>query len=136
MNPFFKTVIIVTIVILIITLTTVGVLIAYDNNKTEFPPRVDGCPDYWVHASYLKSGDISTDNINMDEIDLDALGDECINIQKLGSCENSYIMDFDQPPYNNDGTKGRNSGACNKYKWAKACHITWDGITNKDNICE
>lgn len=132
MNNFLKTLLIVTIVVLIISLTTIGVIIALDNTKVKFPPRVDGCPDYWVHASYLKSGDVSTDN---NDIDIDKLGDECVNIKKLGTCNDSLIMDFNKPPYNNDGSKGLNTGACNKYKWAKSCNITWDGITNKSNIC-
>ena len=36
--------------------------------------------------------------------------------------------------FNEDIYKGSN-GVCNKMKWANACNITWDGITNKDNDC-
>ena len=28
------------------------------------------------------------------------------------------------------------TGSCKNYKWAKGCDITWDGITNKPDICD
>ena len=29
-----------------------------------------------------------------------------------------------------------NDGPCEKYKWAKNCKTSWDGITNMPNICK
>lgn len=135
MNPFFKNVTIVAIVVLIIALTIVGVVIANDNSEIKFPPRIDSCPDYWVHASYLKDPN-NNSNISSDEIDVNKLNDECINIKHLGTCNpQDSIMDFTVAPYSNSGEKGPSSGMCAKYKWAKQCNITWDGISNRDDLC-
>ena len=38
-------------------------------------------------------------------------------------------MDFNEVPYNTT------NGLCAKYKWAKDCDLTWDGITNNKSIC-
>ena len=135
MNPFFKNALIVATVVLIVALSTVGVIIANDSSNIDFPPRVDSCPDYWVHASYLKDPNNVT-NISSDEIDVKSLNEECINIKNLGSCNpQDQIMDFNAAPYNNEGSSGPSSGMCAKYKWAKQCNITWDGITNRDDLC-
>ena len=39
-------------------------------------------------------------------------------------------MDFTTPQWNGSGT-----GNCTKFKWAKSCNLSWDGITNNANIC-
>tara|TARA_B100000963_G_C22638461_1_gene678985 strand:- start:260 stop:673 length:414 start_codon:yes stop_codon:yes gene_type:complete len=135
MNSFLKNALIVATIVLIIALTLVGVVIANDNSQTKFPPRVDSCPDYWVHASYLKD---PSNKINLEnpDIELNSLTDECVNIKNLGSCNpKEEIMNFNKAPYNNSGDSGSGSGVCAKYKWAKHCNITWDGITNKDDVC-
>ena len=131
MNDFVKQVVMIAVIILIIALTMVGVAISNDNTKVDFPPRIDSCPDYWVNANYLKENNIMLGDTNVDD-----LNEECVNIKKLGSCNpDDRIMDFGKAPYNNPGDNGPDSGMCAKYKWAKSCNITWDGITNKDNIC-
>ena len=135
MNPFFKNALIVATVVLIIALTLVGVIISTDNSKIDFPPRVDSCPDYWVHANYLKdpSNNIILEN---QDIDVKKLTDECVNIKHLGTCNpNEEVMNFNTAPFNNSGDSGSGSGMCAKYKWAKHCSVTWDGITNKDDLC-
>ena len=131
MNEFIQQVLMVAVIVLIAALATVGVAISSDNTKVDFPPRIDSCPDYWVHASYLKNGNIDDSDINMEN-----LNEECVNIKKLGTCNpESEVMDFNTEPYNNPGESGPDSGMCAKYNWAKGCNITWDGITNKDSPC-
>ena len=133
MNEFIRQTILVAIIVLIIALTTVGVAISNDNTKVDFPPRVDSCPDYWVHASYLKNGDVMVGN---SDINVNDLNDECVNIKRMGTCNpQQEIMDFNVAPFNNPGDSGPDSGMCAKYEWAKGCNVTWDGITNKDDIC-
>ena len=38
-------------------------------------------------------------------------------------------MNFTTSPWTGD------DGLCNKSKWAKACNLTWDGVTNNKNAC-
>ena len=35
----------------------------------------------------------------------------------------------------NTGPWASSDGLCNKSKWAKACNLTWDGVTNNKNAC-
>ncbi len=67
------------------------------------------CPDYW-----------SVEGPN-----------KCRNIKKLGKCLTSGpeggIIDFDNDYFNNI-----NTGNYAKCRWAKKCHVAWDGI---DQIC-
>jgi hypothetical protein len=41
---------------------------------------------------------------------------------------------FGDSSYNMPGI-GSTSGACAKKKWAKACSVDWDGLTNNPQIC-
>ncbi|MBI96921.1 hypothetical protein CL656_07245 [bacterium] len=134
MNSFYKNIIFLAVIVLIFSLTLVGVAIANDEVNIKFPPRIDNCPDYWAHANYLKNSD-NVFSLNDSDVNIDDLENECVNIQKLGVCSNKTIMDFDKVPFNNSGDKGPDSGMCAKYKWAKQCKVTWDGITNNDDIC-
>ena len=82
-------------------------------NAKEYPPTQAQCPDYWIDMS----GGIGT-------------GGYCINTKNLGKGECSNRMNF------NTGLWTGDDGLCNKKKWAKACDLTWDGITNNPSVCE
>lgn len=107
---FQKIVLIIASVILILMLTIIGILIDRNEKKMKFPPVVPDCPDYWI--------DTSPDNSM-----------KCENVKNLGSC-NEKVMDFSTSFW-----KG-SEGNCRKYKYARKCNITWDGITNNENICK
>ena len=108
---FQRTVMIVAIVLLICALLMIGTALHNQKNNDDivFPPVVGDCPDYWVNESS----------------DDDKL--KCVNEKKLGSCHAD--MEFSLPMW-----KG-NSGLCNKFKWARDCGITWDGVTNNPKAC-
>ena len=96
---FRQIVVLVAVIVLIVILTIIG----YSLTKAKdvnWPPVVPTCPDYW---------------------ELDGSGN-CMNTKNLGTCKNSK-MDFSIDNY-----LGVN-GACNKYKWATGCGVSWDGIT-------
>ena len=108
MGRFQKIVLISAILILIIALLIIGVSLIY-YKKTNWPPNVSACPDWWV---------------------LDGSGNnqKCINIKDLGVCKpqgnaRHQTMDFNLSPFT--GT----NGTCNKYTWANRCNVSWDGIT-------
>lgn len=67
------------------------------------------CPDYWMVEGPSK----------------------CRNSNKLGKCLTNGVegglMDFDTDFFNNPDT-----GNYAKCRWAKKCHVSWDGV---DQIC-
>jgi len=90
--------------------------LSYAKNSEEWPPIVADCPDYWM-------------------IDGSGNNAKCINVKDLGKCppkgdDKHLTMNFNEDPF-----IGTNE-LCAKYKWAKVCDVTWDGITyGVENPC-
>lgn len=82
----------------------------------KWPPVVSKCPDYWV----LRKDENGEENI-------------CRNIKNLGRSECSKEIKLDTFLYNSKLIADDN---CTKAQWARSCDLTWDGITNKENICD
>jgi hypothetical protein len=105
---FQKIVLTIAIIVLIVVLILIGLSLSKVAYEENWPPIVGACPDYWV--------------------DLSGNGEQCFNSHNLGRCniptkDNENTMNFNQSPFNSiDGT-------CAKYKWAKTCNVSWDGIT-------
>ena len=70
----------------------------------------DSLYDYWLDKS---NGDTS----------------KCVNVKKIGKQRCPKIMDFSKARF--QGSKG----LCTKYKWARKCDITWDGISQLEDPC-
>lgn len=121
MEGFQKIVLFSAIIILIIVLVIIGIALAYAKSGETWPPMVPDCPDYWA----VTGSDISGDSMY-----------KCVNIKDLGSCpaqhgEKHKVMDFNEPMFTGD------DGTCAKYKWARKCGVTWDGITyGVNNPCQ
>ena len=113
MADFKKKVVGTAIVLLIFAILLIGVLLFTGGSDSQWPPVVSECPDYWI-----------------DRVDKDGEAKKCFNVHNLGksSCDN--IMDFSE-----DFWQG-STGDCRKYRWAKDCKLTWDGITNNSTICD
>ena len=113
---FQKIVLTVAIGILIVMLVVIGMALSKASYEQDWPPVVGDCPDYWV--------------------DMSGNGSACLNTHSLGRCnvpteDNKTTMNFNQSPFT------ENNGTCAKYKWAKACKVTWDGITSGvQNPCD
>jgi len=125
MNNFQNGVIIVAGIILVVIMVAVVFALRDSTDDETWPPSMGDCPDYWVDTS--------------------GNGANCINVKYLGTCAgtqdpdaspqnqyaNAQTVDFSVAPFT--GT----TGICNKYKWANACHVAWDGITGTDyNPCD
>lgn len=96
------------IIVLIIILIFLGIGLSQSKKNAKWPPIVANCPDYWM--------------------DLSGNGTSCFNQQSLGTCnipssDDQNVMNFNISPYNTV------DGACAKYKWAKNCGVSWDGVT-------
>lgn len=109
---FYKTVCVVALVILVISLALIGSTMASSKNM-EFPPNISKCPDNY-------------------EIIYDETGKSCENTSnKIYGCSDENFADSS---YNMPGI-GPTSGACAKKTWAKKCRVDWDGLTNNPQIC-
>lgn len=107
---FQKTTMIIAIIILIICLIFIGISLYNSKYNTQYPPVVADCPDYWLD---LSDGD----------------GANCVNKKNLGKSNCNKSMNFSTSFWTGD------EGLCRKYKWARKCNLTWDGVTNGTDAC-
>ena len=143
-----RSIIIFFLVLLIVMLIFMAIVLKSSDAAKVWPPVVSECPDYWYDSYYdinVGSGDDNSNSngdsscpsdlsnqINQSSSFSSGDGVEigtCYNIQNLGDPSCPKEMDFSQDQWT--GT----DGDCNKYRWAKKCDITWDGITNQSNPC-
>jgi len=114
LDSFQKTILTIAIFILLFFLLFIGIMLAYGNKNTKWPPISAACPDYW---------------------DIDSSGN-CVNVRNLGTCpapsgQQNLTMNFKQSPY--IGTMGN----CSKYQWANGCNVSWDGVNyGVNNPCQ
>ena len=99
---FRAIVVLVALIVLIVVLSVIGYVLS-KTKDVNWPPIVPTCPDYW---------------------EVDGSGN-CINSQSLGTCKKPEDNNVD---FTTDNYLGVN-GACNKYKWATGCGVSWDGVT-------
>jgi hypothetical protein len=108
------------IMLFIVVLIVTSVLTYYSMRKElksrGWPPIVSKCPDYWA----LNKDENGEENI-------------CKNTKNLGRVECSKTIDLNTFIYN---SKLLADDDCTKAQWARTCDLTWDGITNKENICD
>jgi hypothetical protein len=110
---FYKTSLMIMVVVLIICLSVLGVVIQSSETSKLYPPTVADCPDYYVKNS---------DGICEDPTQ---------TLSNIESC-NTVNPEADFPKRKGIGKR---SGLCRKKRWAEGCNINWDGITNNENIC-
>jgi hypothetical protein len=120
-GAFQKIVLTVAIVIFIILLMFIGSVLYQNKYSAAFPPVISSCPDYWI--------DRSSQITNPNDASQSTTYGTCYNVKNLGNPSCSKEMNF------NGSAWSGSDGECRKYKWAKGCDLTWDGITNNTNIC-
>jgi len=108
-----KIMLVIASVLLILTLIVVAVSLYNKKYDDKYPPVVAQCPDYWL--------DESTGN--------EVNGSKCVNVKNLGKDSCKTEMDFSKPMWLGD------QGLCNKKRWARACDLNWDGVTNSNFEC-
>ena len=121
MNTFQKTVLTISIIVLIFSLIILGLFLAKSLFEDSYPPVISDCPDYW-DVSYNVNDEVvckNTSTINKGRGDVP--GGECndypVNQFLVSGAQNDDIL-------------------CEKYKWSKKCDITWDGVTNNNKACD
>ena len=108
---FQSIVMMVATILLILSLTLIGISLSNLNSEVKYPPLISDCPDYWTVEKTVNS------NGNTDF--------KCINAKSLGTNGNN-CKEYDNSLSIYKGT----GGLCQKKKWANKCNITWDGVTN------
>ena len=85
-----------------------------DIQKKKWPPTISACPDYWVE-----------DNSGGETL--------CNNTKNLGLDTCPKVVNMDEFEYD---SKLLANNDCDKAKWARSCNLTWDGITNNQDVCK
>jgi hypothetical protein len=121
---FYIIVLIIAIIILILALTSVGLLIGRLNSSKTFPPSASDCPDYWVVNESNGSCTIPT-------------GDLAVNAPASGySTTDTYGLLSDAIKFTDAGWKNEGiSELCAKKKWANKYSVLWSGVSNY-NSCD
>jgi hypothetical protein len=101
---FQKTVLVIAVVLLIISLVVIGLLIKSATLTAKFPPETGKCPDYL--KAHLSNGTLT-----------------CTNPKNLGTCSSVFT------PVGGSDVASITANC----KAAKNCGLTWDGITNVQN---
>jgi hypothetical protein len=116
MDPFYKTVVIVAIVMLILAFVGLGVIMQEQDGNTEYPPQQNSCPDHWISTG---------DNC---KINTDSGGTE-LNVGNFSHESDDYMTYTDVSGVK---TVTFNSSllVCDKKKWANKYNIVWDGVSN------
>ena len=107
---FQSSVLLVANVILIISLCVIGLMLYRQKYNAEYPPIIGDCPDYWETNANMCKADT--------KILTAGLSDAC-----------KGPKDFTGPNYSG------NKGKCEKQKWARSCNLSWDGISNVEDLC-
>jgi len=114
MATFQKIVTVTATIILIISLCFIGLALYRQKYKSDYPPIIANCPDYWIDTSGNGAACKPDPNITNTTADPKCTGE----------------IDFTLPTWS-----GQGSGQCNKYRWAQTCNLSWDGITNNADVC-
>lgn len=132
MEDFFWIILVVAAIILILSMTFVGVVMYTSTSAAVFPPRANACPDYWVVGN--SSGNVTcklntsknkgnyTSNITAGTIPSSA---------DAGGSDTIYSADAKWANWSKYPGK---TGFCAKQAWAVNNGITWDGVSNS-NVC-
>jgi hypothetical protein len=115
---FQKIVLSIAIIVFIILIIFIAILLYRSKYDVKFPPTISQCPDYWIDKQDQNGS-----------ADLNNSSQMCTNVKNLGNVSCDKTMDFTGSFWQGA------TGTCNKYKWAKSCDLTWDGITNNTSAC-
>ena len=158
-NTFEKTVIVIALLVLIVTLIIMAVAL---QNPSASTMTASACPDFFFSSYYtpcaateagccadnVTPSNASNENCNKippapyglcDDGHTPKLedgtcpspeGSKCYNVHGLGLNEgNCAKVDFSGSEYTGS------QGLCNKQKWAEKCKVSWDGVSNLPTAC-
>ena len=132
MEDFFWIILVVAAILLIMSMTFVGVVMYTSTSSAVFPPRANACPDYWdvtsdgkcVPTAGKNLGNLTTATLVAPTVPVDAA---------TTSSSNNAIYSADVRWANAIKFPGK-TGFCAKQAWSVNNGITWDGVSNS-NVC-
>jgi hypothetical protein len=132
MDSFYLIVISIALLLLVLLLVSFGIILKRGKSAVSYPKNPPECPDYWTsNPAVDNTGKVSYTCGLPPQY-------RFAKIQKYGKqsiAETDY--DATKNTINFSSTNwGGTVGACNKYRWAMANNIAWDGITNVSPPCD
>lgn len=144
MELFYIIVSVVTVVILILLLTFVGLMMRNGKKTQQFPPNVEQCPDMWIpDGSYCHFNGVNNGTyvISDDKKYLSKNGTKCaggfepnvapffVNGGSTSLLQNSTTIE----PANSKWSTTGVSAICQQNEWATKYGIQWSGISQLNN---
>lgn len=125
---YYTIVVIIAIVLLIASLSVIGVMMTSGSNKKVFPDFQNNCPDYWKHADPPESNLCYPPTMKVNTPGPDKFAGNAPTIVHAGvKIDTNKITSIDISPTNW-------TSVCDKGKWASMNGIVWDGVSN-NNTC-
>jgi hypothetical protein len=141
MDTFYLIVASVAVLILILLLTSFGIMMKRAKRATSYPENPPHCPDYWDVRPVLNDNSSVSHYCKVPSTitDLTSLKTYYNNSMTIPTADIYTISGDTYINFSSDNWAGT-TGSCYKYKWAGTNNwtksdstnnkITWDGITN------
>ena len=129
---YYTIVLIIAVVILVGSLSVIGVAMTSGSNKKNFPEFQDRCPDYWTNRNtddHLPICVPPTSGINIPSQAAFAGNNPTIShagVTTSTNGNNSSVTKLDLSTNNW-------TSICDKSSWAKKNNILWDGVSNTND---
>jgi hypothetical protein len=133
MDGFYKMVLIVALVLLVIALIGLGILLQHQDSGKAFPPSQNVCPDGWEVTEVTKNESEHDGKTACSYQGATNLGKNFVDISNDAKPNPNYFIDI-------SGTDVENRKKsivfkdsvllCDKRKWANEHGIVWDGVSN------
>tara|TARA_Y100001970_G_C13860912_1_gene664064 strand:+ start:321 stop:716 length:396 start_codon:yes stop_codon:yes gene_type:complete len=130
MNQFNKTVLSISVFVLIISLSILAFFLSKSLHEDSFPPIISDCPDYW---------DVSLNPLVPTDDSVYCKNNTNINVGKrVGSDTSHECYQPDEGIQHKIKWVGLNDQdtLCKKFTWANNCNVVWDGVTNNNKACD
>lgn len=110
------------VALLAVILSVIAYMLSNSKKTYVFPPFINECPDF-----YQKNPQ-----------------GYCVDAHHIFTPRSGGPMNLPPDPCSSESFrrsiytkpgKGKESGLCQKLKWANQCKVPWDGITNNDGLC-
>jgi hypothetical protein len=134
MDGFYKMVLIVALVLLVIALIGLGILLQHQDSGKAFPPSQNVCPDGW-DVTNVKDTYSDADYQDKTACSYDGksnLGTNFVDASDTATT-NEYLVALSSADVNNDKKSIVFKDSvllCDKRKWANEHGIVWDGVSN------
>jgi hypothetical protein len=153
MELFYIIVSVVTVIILILLLTFVGLMMRNGKKTQQFPPNIEQCPDMWIpdgsycHFNGVNSGTYEVSNNYLKDgttvYNKDTVGSTDTNIKtKIDKTAPYFVVGGSTDllkntttiePANSKWSTSGVSAICEQNKWATKYGIQWSGISQLNN---